>query len=156
MADTPIQKPRRLWRVVFALSLALNVAVIGIVVGLGVREQGRDKSPRGFDFSLGPIGRALEQDDRRAIGDMLRSDPTLRGNGRAQSREIVDNIVEVLRRTPFSEDELAGVIATANSRADRIQIAARAALVQRISDMTDAQRAAFADRISEKRRSSSR
>lgn len=152
MVDTPTQKPRRLWQVIFALSLAMNVAVVGVVVGLGAREKGRGMSPRGFDMALGPIGRALDHEDRRAIGDMLRNDPALRGGGREQSREIIDSFVEVLRSSPFVEDDLAAVVVSANSRADRVQDAARAALVKRISDMTDADRAALADRIAERRR----
>lgn len=151
MADTAPAKPRRLWRVVLALSLAMNLAVVGVVVGFGAREKGRGMSPRGFDMALGPIGRALDHDDRRAIGESLRRNPALRGGGRAQARETVNSLVAVLRATPFVEDDLAAVVASVNERSDQVQNAARAALVQRITEMTDVERTALADRISNMR-----
>lgn len=153
MADNTPTKPRRVWRVLFALSLALNVAVVGVVVGLGAREKGRGISPRGFDFALGPIGRSLDQEDRRAIGAALRDDPALRGGGRSQSRETVDRLVAVLQTVPFDPDALLTVVDDASARADRVQNAARTALVARITQMTDADRAALADRIAQQRRS---
>lgn len=150
MADGVSQKPRRLWRVIFALSLALNLAVIGIVAGLGLRDMGRGQAPRGFDMALGPVGRALEPADRRAIGDALRDNPALRGDGRAETRQLTQDLVTVLRATPFERDDLADVVATASARADRIQAAARDALIARIAGMSDAERAALADRIAER------
>ena len=153
MDKTAPQKPRRLWRVIFALSLALNVAVVGVVVGFGAREKGRGMSPRGFDMAIGPIGRALDQDDRKAIGDALRNDPALRGDGRSQTRETVAQLVQVLRMTPFDRDALKDVVETSSDRAARVRRAAQEALVERIAAMTDAERANLADRIGEKRRS---
>lgn len=152
MADTLNPKPRRLWRVLFALSLAMNVAVVGIVVGFGAREHGRGMSPRGFDMALGPIGRALDPKDRKAIGEALRNDPGLRAGGRGYSRKIVSDFVQVLQATPFSKDDLAAVVEGASARIDLVQNAARTALVDRIAMMTDAERAALADRIGQRKR----
>lgn len=151
MAERDPQKPRRLWRVIFALSLALNVAVVGVVVGLGAREKGRGMSPRGFDMALGPVGRALSIEDRRAIGEALRNDPALPRGGRAQSQAIVAEFVTVLRSTPFDEAALAEVVAGASVRAEKIQAAARAALVSRIAQMSDAERLALANRLEQGR-----
>jgi len=150
MADTP--KPRRIWRVLFALSLALNVAVVGVVVGFGMREGGQGMSPRGFEFAVGPIGRALEQEDRRAIGEALRSNPALRRGGRGLARESADALVAVLQTTPFDPDAFSVVIQDATARASLVQNAARDALVAQVSLMTDAERAALAERIISKRR----
>jgi uncharacterized membrane protein len=147
MAEIDRQKPRRLWRVIFALSLAMNVAVVGVVAGLGAREKGRGVSPRGFDMALGPVGRALSGEDRRAIGEALRRDLAVSRGGRAQSRAMVDEMVAVLRSAPFDAGALAEVVAGASARSERVQSAARAALVLRISQMSDADRLALADRL---------
>jgi len=63
MAD---QQPRKLWRIVLVISLALNLAVVGVVGGFMVRSSGDKGPPRSFDVGLGPIGRALDREDRRA------------------------------------------------------------------------------------------
>lgn len=146
------QRPRRLWRVVFALSLAMNVAVVGIVLGVGLRDRVGGHSPRGFDLALGPIGQALEKEDRRKIGEALRRDPTISRMNRGEARALAETFAQTLRATPFSEDALADVLDTAGGRIEQVQTAARSALVERIGDMTDAERAALADRIVNLRR----
>lgn len=149
MADQNSPKPRRLWRVVFAVSLALNVAVVGLVVGVGMRDKVGGQSPRGFDLALGPIGQALRPEDRRAIGQALRKNPTLRNGGRAAMQDHLDAFTEALSAQPFSEAALTEVMEGATGRVLAIQDAARTALVARVAQMTDAERLALAERVSD-------
>lgn len=152
MADTQHQKPRRAWRVIFAISLALNVAVVGLIAGVGLRDKVGGQAPRGFDMALGPIGQALRPEDRRAIGERMRQNPKLRGNNRAEIAAQVDAFVAALLAQPFSEDALIAVITDANGRVSRIQEEARTALVARITQMSEQERMDLAQRVSELRR----
>ena len=145
MADTTSQKPRKLWRFVLVVSLALNLLFVGLIVGSSLRNAG----PRGFDVGLGPIGQALSREDRRDIGRQLREDPTLRGAGFRNRREAMQAIVTALQSEPFDPAALQAVLETTREQAGQLQDAAARALVSKLSEMTPQERAAFAQRLSE-------
>ncbi|SEW25382.1 Heavy-metal resistance [Cognatiyoonia koreensis] len=153
MADPQTAKPRRLWRVLFALSLALNLAVVGVVIGVGMRDRVGGQPPRGFDVALGPIGQALRPEDRRAIGQALRRDPALGEVSRREARAQIHAVAVALTASPFSPEALDAVLASAAERMSVVQQVARRELVARVAEMSDAERAALADRIKERRRS---
>ena len=146
MADSSEQKPRRLWKVIFAVSLALNVAVIGVVAGVGFRFAG-GKPPQAFEFGLGPIGMALTPEQRREIGRSLRRNPELRELGRSRSDGMIENVLEVLRAETFDPVALDQALAGARERARVLQSAAGAAFVAQVESMTPDERAAFADKL---------
>jgi len=132
MAD---QQPRKLWRIVLVISLALNLAVVGVVGGFMVRSSGDKGPPRSFDVGLGPIGRALDREDRRAIGAALRNAPQLRAD-------------------PFSEAALVVVLEVPATRVAAVRETAITALTNRIVGMSVADRHALADRLAENGRGS--
>ena len=80
MADKTPQasRPGRLWKIVLVVSLALNLAVAGLVIGAAIKGRFGDGPPRSFDLGAGPISRALEPEERRQIMRDLRQDRALR------------------------------------------------------------------------------
>ena len=148
MAEPAIQKPRRLWKIVFAFSLALNLAVIGLVAGVGFRSAG-GKPPQSFEFGLGPIGQALNKEQRRGIGRELRANANLRESGRPGPHGMVSAVIEILRADEFDPVALQVALDQPNERIKALQTAARAAFVAQVSEMSDEDRSAFADRIEE-------
>ncbi len=100
---TPPVRPRRLWRIVLVASLALNLAVGGIVAGSVVSGRLGKGPPRSFDLGLGPIARALEPQERRAIGRNLRQNRALRD---LDLRGRVDEVIALLRAEPFDPQAL--------------------------------------------------
>ena len=70
--------------------------------GPALRE-GRSGPPRGVDLTLGPIGQALSREDRRAIGNQLRKDPSLRQGDR---RQALAPVIAVIAAQPFDPDAL--------------------------------------------------
>lgn len=151
MAD---QQPRKLWRIVLVISLALNLAVVGVVGGFMVRSSGDKGPPRSFDVGLGPIGRALDREDRRAIGAALRNAPQLRGSSRQKDEAILADFIAALRADPFSEAALVVVLEVPATRVAAVRETAITALTNRIVGMSVADRHALADRLAENGRGS--
>lgn len=136
----------RLMRGVLIVSLALNLAVVGVVVGSAL--SGRwGKGPRGFDFGIGPMAAALSAGDRDAIRDRLR-----RGGGdgrlsRAEGRAGVSAVLESLRAQPYDSAVLDGFFDQLQRRTSALQKEAQDALIIQLQAMTPQERAAFADRL---------
>ena len=148
MVEATSKKPRRLWKFAFALSLALNLAVVGLIAGVGLRSAG-GKPPQAFEFGLGPIGQALSPEQRRSIARELRSNPDLRGSGRRGQNGMMGAVIEVLRSDNFDPAMLEAALDQPNDRMKSLQAAAKAAFIAHVSEMTEVDRLAFADRIEE-------
>lgn len=149
MADaaTP-PRPRRLWRILLAVSLAFNLAIVGLAVGFAVRDDGRH-TLRGASATLGPIGAALSGPERRAVIREVRSQVDMRG---ARTGSEVDEVVQALTVTPFDRTMLEAAFAEGKARRDAVVDVASMALVDYIAQMSDAERADLATRINDSRR----
>ena len=139
-------RPSRLWRIVLVLSLALNLAVVGIVVGALASGRAGDGPPRSFDLGIGPIARALEPQERRAVGRSLRQDQSLRS---LDFRGRVNDMVATLRAEPFAADALRALMAEQAASVSDIQTKAQEATLAQIIAMTPERRRAFADQVAE-------
>ena len=129
---------------VLVLSLALNLAVAGMVAGSALSGRFGDRPPRSYDFGLGPVARALDPKERREIGMALRRDGALReldlrGNAAA--------MIAALRANPFDPALLQDLMAAQAGQMALLQRNAQAALVDQITLMSPERRAAFADRL---------
>ncbi len=138
--------PSRLWRIVLVVSLALNLAVTGVVVGAVVSGRAGDGPPRSFDLGVGPIARALEPQERRAIRRSLRQDRALRG---VDFRGRVDAMVAALKTEPFDPDALRVLMDEQAASIIDVQAKAQSAMLNQIIAMTPQRRQAFADQVAE-------
>lgn len=146
-------------RVALALSLALNLAVAGVVVGALVQRGGKAPRPdlvRSLGF--GPFTEALSDEDRAALRRaFLEAAPDMRA-ARQAVRAEGGAVITALRAEPFDAGTLETAIAALNARnAARVELGQNL-LVARIAEMTPEARAAFAERLetSLTRRSSGR
>lgn len=148
MADAkmPAPRPSRLWRIVLVISLALNLAVVGLVVGSAVSGRLGKEPPRSFDLGLGPVARALDKDERRAIGRALRQDGVMRD---FNLRGRVSGMVEALKAEPFEPDVLRALMTEQASRVAEVQATAQNAFIEQIVAMTPDRRREFADQLTE-------
>lgn len=148
MADDDLSRssPSRLWRTVLVLSLALNLAVLGMVVGAGFSGRFSDHAPRSFDFGLGPVARALDPSERRAVGSVMRRDDALRS---VDLRGNASEMIAALRADPFDPARLETLMADQMVQTAVIQRSAQQALLMEITDMSPERRANFADRLDE-------
>lgn len=137
--------PGRWMRVLLVVSLAVNLAVVGVVAGWALRHGGHH--PSRLDMAGGPLTRALNDEDRRAIGQRMREVWRERGGNRAGIRSSFDALVVDLRAVPFDPDRVAE-----RMREQREGFAARFemgqdVLISHLAAMSDADRAAYADRL---------
>ena len=136
----------RLWRIVLVCSLALNLAVAGMVVGSFASGRLGEGPPRSFDLGLGPVSRALAPNERRDVGRSLRQDRELRD---VDLRGRVNGMVEALKAEPFAPEALRTLLSEQNTQMAAVQNKAQDALLATISRMTPERRAEFADQLSD-------
>lgn len=149
MTDVTDRKPPRMrpWlRILLAVSLALNLAVAGLAIGAAIRfggpERGHPPAP--------PLGallyRELPREDRRALlADRLGSREDRAARRQADAAEID----AALRAVPFEAARVEAFLAEQARRHSDIERSMREAWMQRIGGMSDAERAAYADRLAE-------
>lgn len=135
------------------VSLALNLLIAGAVVGALISGgKWRHHGPLRLEAMGGPLTRALSQEDRRAIGHEIRDTYRRDGTSRARHREEIERLVEVIRATPFDraavEDRLARI---RGMFLERLTLG-QTLLLDRLEAMSDDERAAYADRLMEKRK----
>jgi uncharacterized membrane protein len=130
------------------LSLALNLAVLGMVAGAYFRFGGpdSDKRPARTDQIAGAYTRALAPEDRRSIWRDMRKQ-SAQMPSRAEMRRTHAQVLALLRADPLDTDALASALGRqiefGHARAELGQML----LVKHLSGMTAADRAAYADRL---------
>ena len=144
--ETPVRMRTPIWlRVVLVLSLGLNLLVVGLVGGAmlsggGPREHAREA--RGNPFIV-----ALPQDERRAVfGEMRRE----AGSGRrshAELRARFDALLTEIRAEEFDAGAVAALLEEQRSAGSARQEAGERVLIARLTQMTQAERMAYADRL---------
>ena len=150
-ANPPRVPMRRGLRILLVASLALNVAVVGLAIGAVVNwKQGGP--PRQIDIAGGQLVRALSPGDRRALGEAMRGDPSLRLPSRRDMQGMMAGVVEILRAEPFDRAALESALSDMRGRVTEARDAGAALLVDRIAEMTPEERADFADAVELRRR----
>ncbi|TYB81025.1 periplasmic heavy metal sensor [Maritimibacter fusiformis] len=150
---TAARRPRTWPKVLLALSLAMNLAVIGAILGAHFRD-GRDA--RRFpppdrmqtrDSGFGPYLDALPRDARMRIGTALRDrDAPIEADRAVLGREF-DQMLTALRAQPYDPGVLAAVLEGQRARVAARVDAAREIMLAEIAAMTPDERATFADRL---------
>lgn len=149
MADKVDASPSKIWRVVLVLSLALNLAIVGLVAGFSYRSGVNGKPPQRFEVGLGPLGQALTREQRREIGEKLRGNQDVRRQSHRETIRIMNQIAEIVRTEPLDRGALQSVLGTGSQRLEDLQNAALEALLAQIEEMDADERLEFAARIEE-------
>lgn len=142
-------------RVLLVVSLALNLLIAGVVVG-AIASGRAGGPPRVVDLNLGPLTRALDPEDRRAIGHALRSREDIRPPRPVERLANARALGQALRAEPFDRDMVARLLDSQRSRAADVFLAGQEALLDRLEQMTPEERRAFADRLGQELRSTLR
>lgn len=134
-------------RLALVASLALNVLFVGLAVGAALNWRSDGGPPRSYDLSVGPLGRALEPEDRRAIAQALRDRARIRPPSRSDREAMAREVVRLLREDPFDLDSFADLLSAQRSFGQEVQAAAQAVFAERIAGLSAQERADFADRV---------
>lgn len=146
MTETGQQKPARLrpWlRIVFGASLALNLAVVGLAAGAYFRFDKHDAGRRTM-----PIGavlyRELPREEQRALRKAAMGDRHAHSERRRAEAEA---LADALRAVPFQASRVEALLEAHGQAMETFQSDVRAAWLDRVEQMSDAERAAYADRL---------
>lgn len=141
-----VKKPRRLWQIVLVCSLALNLAVAGVVIGAVSSGRVGDGPPRSFDLGVGPMARALLPQEQREIRRTLRDNQTLRS---VDLRGSLRSIQDALVADPFAPEALRAALSDQRNKLLAVQGEAQDALIEAVAEMSPERRAAFAEAVVE-------
>lgn len=131
----------KVMRIVLVLSLALNLAIAGLFIGSAASGRLSDGPTPNFDIGLGPIGRALDSDERRDIRRHLMRDGALR---QLNMRGRLENMIVVIQAEPYDPAVLQALMDDQLAKTGQLQGTVQDVLLQIIADMTPERRAAFA------------
>jgi len=134
------------------VSLALNLLVVGAVSGIVLRhdpqtryEKTRTSPMR--DLGYGPFDHALSPKDRREINrEIAERDGDLRGN-RDEVRQQFTTLLTLLRASPFDADAVREIVEEQRNKLNERQLIGQEVLLNRITAMSDSERATFAGHL---------
>lgn len=147
MAASPQRWP---WmRILLVLSLAFNLAIIGLVAG-HVFGDGPDR--RSPDAGLWRYGAAMPEPHRRAMLRAMREDRPNWEGARTGLRESRARLADALVAEPFDPGAVAAVLAAERALLGALAERGGAILVAAVERMTDEERRAYAAALMEERR----
>jgi uncharacterized membrane protein len=127
------------------VSVALNLAVAGLVLGAWLGDGHRNGMPR--DMSFGPFSEALNDQDRKALRRELMERVGEFRTSREATRAEFETLLAALRADPFDPEVMRSALAAIETRnAERLQLG-RSLIETRLIEMSPQDRQAFADRL---------
>lgn len=145
---------RPLTRIILVISLTLNLLVLGLIIG--AKLSGHDRAnfdPRGpergviRDLGFAPIAKALDPKDRREIGRKFRREGGSFKENRAMLERDFETLLGLLRAEEFDKNALDRAMALQAERMRTRGESLRKLVLERIVNMSPADRKAFADRL---------
>jgi len=134
-------------KLMLGLSLALNLAIVGLVAGMVLRGGPMGgKGPAAMGYAT-PYVIALPRDLRRGVFRGIREDKSL--PDRKARRADYRAMVKALRATPLDTSAVEALLRKQADGVARVQARGQTAWLNVVTDMSDAERAAYADRIEE-------
>ena len=141
--------PRR-WRIVLLVSLALNVAVLGTVLGTTLDRHGPGRGAARAPGPVEPLVLALPEEDRRAvIGAFRESRPDAKSPPPKGGPNRFETLLDAIRAEPFEPDAVLTQLQAQRQRAGDRMDRAEVALVARLSQMSPEARRDYARTLRE-------
>lgn len=142
---TPLTARCPRWvKIALGLSLALNLAIAGVVVGFMMRAAPLRDGHTGMGYAA-PYVIALPREARREVFGAIRSNEAVpkRSARRAQYAEMID----ALGADPFDRDRVQAILVRQGSAVAQIQDVSQAAWLTAVSEMDAAERSKYIKRI---------
>lgn len=149
MTDTPPTPKKRRWLMplLFA-SLAVNLLVVGLVVGWSFSDGRSDRTKGPIRGVLGePFVRALPESARQSIRQDIIQERGRIKESRDALRERFQAFLAALRSDPFVPDEVTRLLKEQRQVGITRQEFGEELLLRRLSEMSVEERSAYADRL---------
>lgn len=148
MADTDeIKRGAGRWiRVLLFVSLALNLLVVGVMVGFFLKGAPAGRADR-YDPVL-PYSRAFDEDQRRDLWTAFRGSLPREGGG-LRARHLADytRALDLLRSETFDVAQMEALLADQVTRGAEVRAQGQKALAAYLAGMSPQARLAYADRL---------
>lgn len=143
----PGRSPRWM-RILLVISLALNLLIIGAVIGAAVTGGGKwQKGPR--DGATAAIAHALSDADKKALRRQMAAEFVSKRDMRRAIRTEVEALAELMRSPEFSKPALDAQLRKIQTQITGGVSSVQALISERLSEMNANERAAYADRLEE-------
>ncbi|WP_022702680.1 periplasmic heavy metal sensor [Pseudorhodobacter ferrugineus] len=142
--------PFRWGRVVLFVSLALNLAVAGVVGGAVLGRFGPDRHDiAARDVGFGLFNDALSKEDRKALRRAYaQMNPDIRAD-RQKMRDDLQSVLVMLRADPFEVAPLRQALEAGAARITERQEQGQTVVLDYLATLSQAERAVVADRLEE-------
>ena len=150
--DTARKGPSRGLKIVLGLSLAFNLAVVGLLAGALVRHDslpGRSDRAPGLSAFGAPYMAALPRTDRRRVFAAVRAGLAGEVPDRHARRALFRDVLAGLRADPFDRARLEAAVGRQAQTTIAVQAAAQKAWLDIVTEMTDAERLEYAYAVEE-------
>jgi hypothetical protein len=145
-SETSKQTLPRGFKILFGLSLAVNLAVVGLIAGAALRKGAHGMARAGGPSAYArPYIQALPHDDRRAIFEAVRSDKN--GAGRGGRRAHYQQVLTELRAEVFVRSQIEAALKQQTEKALSGQNGVQTQWLNRIEKMNLQERRDYADAV---------
>ena len=145
MTDSANPKRRNLWKVLFVVSLALNLLIVGALGGAFMR---KGKGPTANHLASGFLYmRALDFKDKRSLRKEILRNKDGRKLAKDRNQANFNSAVSILKIHPFDRGAFESLLDEQAKHAKLRQSSARTALVNHIDNMTKEERLLYAQRL---------
>ena len=147
MSDPTDFKQRNLWKILFGISLAINLLIIGALGGALSRA---GKGPMIQHRASGLLYiRALNFEDKKVLRKKLFRNKDSRKIIRAKEHSSYSSAVKILKKDPFDRKAFEDLLDEQTKQSKSKPSSARVALVTQIENMTKEQRLIYSKRLEE-------
>jgi uncharacterized membrane protein len=138
-------------RILLAVSLALNLLVVGVVIGGVLTHDPRPPKPAGASISIGPLSHAFSKEDREALRHALEEQgPSMRDLRSALEADTA-RLVTILRTEPWDAQAASAVLADMRGRFEQRGALGERLILERVGAMTAQERLDVAERLEQRR-----
>ena len=138
-------KPRKLWKILFGISLALNLLIVGALGGAMLRV---GKGPVVKHRASGNLYmRALNFEDKKALRKELFKNKDSPKVIRAKEHSSYSSAVKILRKYPFDRKAFEDLLDQQTKYSKSRPSLARAVLITKIENMTKKERLIYSKRL---------
>ena len=145
MSNSTDLKQRNLWKILFGISLAINLLIIGALGGALSRA---GKGPMVKHRTSGFLYmRALNFEDKKVLRKKLLRNKDSRKIIRAKEHSSYSSAIKILKKDPFDRKAFEDLLDEQTRYSKSKLSSARAALVAQIANMTKEERLVYSQRL---------